>query len=99
MSRLTAGILVASVGLLSLGATCTPAIREITADRAISVARPYATFEVTSVDAEKATDAGQQVWRVTFRGHPASPQHPELRQILIVLIDRRTGEVLSLAQS
>lgn len=84
---------------MSVAATCSTAPREVTRDRAIAIARAHATFDVASAEAARDSDGGRPVWRVTLRGKPASPDHPLLRPILIVLIDRRTGEVISVAKS
>lgn len=89
-------VLLACAGL---GATCPSPAAEITSERAVAIARAQVTFEPVTIDVDKASDGGQPVWRVTFRGNPASPDHPELRPITIVLINRRTGEVLSVAKS
>ena len=71
---------------------------EISRERAIEVARGHLEFEAQAVEAEKVTDEGRPVWRVTFRGEPIGPGHP-MGEVLIVLVDRRTGEVVSLAMS
>lgn len=87
------------IGLTGIGATCSTQPPEIARERAIALARAQVSFEVTSVDAERTTDEGRRVWRVTLRGAPMSPDHPLLRPITIVLIDARTGAVVSLAKS
>ena len=92
-------LLAASLGLIGLAATCSPQPQEITREQAITIARAQVTFEVTLVEAERTTDEGRRVWRVTLRGAPMSPDHPLLRPITIVLIDARTGDVVSLAKS
>ena len=87
------------VVLASVAATCGPVAGEVTRERAIAIAQPQAGFSVVSTEAERGTDEGRPVWRVTFRGPPASPQLPELRPFVMVVIDRRTGEVVSVAKS
>jgi len=95
-SALVVALLLACAGL---GATCPSPTAEITSARAITIARAQVTFEPVTIDVDKASDAGQPMWRVTLRGSPASPDHAELRPIIIVLIDRRTGDVRSVARS
>ena len=92
---------VALAALLGAGATCSPSApdTEVTAERAIAIARPHVTFEVASVRTDRVTEEGRPVWKVTFRGQPASPSMPELSPLVIVYVDRRTGEVVSIAKS
>lgn len=92
-------IAIACVVLSGVAATCPSAAREITATDAVKIARAHATFEIESADPQKTTDSGRPVWQVTLRGKPASPDFPELRPIVIVLIDRRSGEVVGIAKS
>lgn len=99
MNRVLAAIAIACVGLTTTAATCSTAPPEISAEHAVAIARTHATFEVASITTEKAADEGRRVWRVTLRGKPASPEHPLLRPIVIVSIDRRSGEVISVATS
>lgn len=99
MRRIAAAIALACAGLTGTAATCSTAPSEITAERAIAIARSHVTFEPASTDARRITDEGRRVWRVTFQGKPFSPDHPLLRPILVVLVDRRSGEVTSVAKS
>ena len=73
---------------------------EISRQRAIEIARRHADldFEVREVIAERAVEQGRDVWRVTFRGDPPGPGHP-LGHLQVVSIDRRTGELVSVAMS
>jgi len=87
------------LGLAGLGVTCPSPSREITRERAIAIAQTNVSFDIVSVNAERFVDNGVRVWRVTLQGPPASPDHPLLRPILIVLVDARTGEIVSLAKS
>ena len=89
-----------SVLLLALLTACVhPAgAREITRDRAIEIARSQVPFPVTSVTVVRHGASGRRAWRVTFRG-TAAGQPPELFEILIVDVDRRTGEIVSLSRS
>jgi len=75
-----------------------PLRKEISRQRAIEIARPQVKFQVKSVAAKRDTDNGRPVWRVTFRGKHVSEGHP-MTEIMIVLVDRKTGEIVSLAQS
>ena len=71
---------------------------EISRERAIEIARTHVKFQPKSINAEKTGDNGRAVWRVTFRGEPAGGGSP-LREILMVIIDRKTGEIVSVAKS
>lgn len=101
MQRVLACASIAVLALLSGGATCSPSApdTDLTAERAIAIARPHVTFEVASVRTDRVTEEGRPVWKVTFRGQPASPSMPELSPLVIVYVDRRTGEVVSVAKS
>lgn len=70
---------------------------EIPRERAIALARRHLKFESRSVEAEKTEEQGRPVWRVTFHGAPVG-QVP-FGDVLIVVLDRRTGEVVSIAMS
>lgn len=85
--------------VVSLAATCAgPSQAEITRERAIEIARPYVSFQPDSIEAERAASQGRPVWRVTFRGRlPGQP--PGLFETAMVEIDRRTGEVVSIART
>jgi hypothetical protein len=71
---------------------------EISRERAIEVGRTHVKFQPQSITAEKTTENGSPVWRVTFRGKPVSQVHP-MGEILIVILDRNTGDVVSIAKS
>jgi hypothetical protein len=71
---------------------------EISRERAIEIARPHVTFEAKSIEAEKDTEEGRPIWRVTFRGEPIGPSHP-IGEVQIITVDRRTGEITSLAMT
>jgi predicted small lipoprotein YifL len=72
--------------------------REISRERAIEIARSHVKFQPKSINAEKATENGRSVWRVTFRGEPVG-QVSVMGEIMIISIDRFTGEIVSIAQS
>ena len=80
-------------------ATCPAPATEIAQHQAIAIGRPHVTFEPASIEAAKDTDEGRRVWRITFRGKPASPEHPLLYATTVVLVDRQTGEVVSIAKT
>lgn len=69
---------------------------EISRERAIEIAREHVSFEPESVQAEMIEDDDRPIWRVTFR-RSTSP-HP-MGGIMIVDVDRHTGQVVGLAQS
>lgn len=71
---------------------------EITREQAIEIARKHVTFEPRTVEAVAEEDEGRPVWRVTFRGRPPGPEHA-MGELQEILVDRRTGEVVSLAMS
>lgn len=99
MGRFFPVFLLTVLGLASLGVSCPSPSREITRERAIAIAQADVSFEIVSVNAERTIDERRRVWRVTFQGPPASPDHPLLRPILIVLVDAITGEIVSVAKS
>lgn len=72
--------------------------KEISRERAVEIARSHVKFQPKSLSAEKATENGRPVWRVTFRGEPAG-QGGVMGEVMIVSLDRFTGEVVSIAQS
>jgi hypothetical protein len=98
-SRRRPAILVVAAAMLALGVTCTgPSSSEISRERAIDIARQQVSFQPDSVDAEQATAGARPVWRVTLRGRlPGQP--PGLFETAIIEIDRRTGEVVSVART
>lgn len=71
---------------------------EISRERAIELARQHLTFEAKSAEAEEATEQGRPVWRVTFRGREANPPDT-IGEVLIVAIDRKTGELVTIAMA
>ena len=71
--------------------------QEISEERAIEIARQQIDFEPGNVEAVKETDEGRPVWRVTFYGKGVDAAHPG--QVSYFLIDRKTGEIVSLGMS
>ena len=71
---------------------------EITRERAIEIVRPQVKFEPLSIDAVAEEDEGRPVWRVTFRGRPPGPEHA-MGEFQEFLVDRRTGDIVSLSMS
>ena len=84
--------------LLALACASGARDEEISRERAIELARQHLTFEAKSVEAEQATEQGRPVWRVTFRGREASPPD-SMGEFLAVAIDRKTGELVSIAMA
>ena len=75
-----------------------PGATEITRERAIELARSRVSFQPESIEAERAFESTRPVWRVTLRGRlPGQP--PGLFETVIVEIDRRTGEIVSVAKT
>lgn len=70
---------------------------EISRERAIEIARQQIDFEPGKVEAVQDTDQGRPVWRVTFYGKGVDAAHPG--QVSFFLIDRETGEIVSLGMS
>lgn len=91
-------VLLAALFFLSLASFGCAALRadEIGRERAIEIAREHVSFEPQSVEAEKKQEGDRPIWRVTFRR--TGGLHP-MGGIMIVDIDRRTGEVVGLAKS
>ena len=71
---------------------------EITREQAIEIVRPQVKFEARSIEAVAEEDDGRPVWRVTFRGRPPGPEHA-MGEFQEFMVDRRTGEIVSLAMS
>ncbi len=72
--------------------------KEISKEHAIEIARAHVNFQPKTTEAEKATEDGREVWRVTFRGESVSQIHLH-PQTMIVTVDRKTGEIVSLSKS
>lgn len=92
-------VLLLAVAVAALGAVCDPPTEptEISRERAIDIARPEAMFAPDSVEASQVTSEGRSLWRVTFKGR-LPDQPPELFETVIVEIDSRTGEIVSLSR-
>jgi hypothetical protein len=91
--------MVLAAAVLALGISCPSASRntEISRDRAIDIARQQVSFQPDRVAADRTTSGARPVWRVTLRGRlPGQP--PGLFETIIIEIDRRTGEVVSIAR-
>lgn len=70
---------------------------EISREQAIEIARREISFEPDSIDAVHAMSGAAPVWRVTLRGRLPN-QPPGLFETVVVEIDRRSGEVVSIAR-
>ena len=99
MTKKTTAVLLAAFAVLMMLAACVSrgGSEEISRERAIELAREHLTFEARKVEAVEATDQGRPVWKVTFRGVEHSQDH--MGEILIVNIDRKTGQMVSIAMS
>jgi hypothetical protein len=86
------------LALLALACASGARDEEISRERAIEIARQHLTFEAKSVEAEQATEQGRPVWRVTFRGKEVNPPH-SMGEFLTVAIDRKTGELVTIAMA
>lgn len=86
--------IVACLGLMACAPTA-PAENELEEAAAVEIARQEVSFEPQTVKTERLVEEGRKVWRVTFRGEPGPPP---LVPIMIVTLDRMTGEVVSLAR-
>ena len=71
--------------------------QEISRERAIEIARQQIDFEPGKVEAVQEIDQGRPVWRVTFYGKGVDAAHPG--HVSYFLIDRETGEIVSLGMS
>src|SRR5262249_8400533 len=85
-----------AVGIASACSTMTSPTN-VTQDRAIEIARQQISFEPTSTSAAMDTRQSRPVWVVTFRC--ADGSHGGLGQFAEVAIDRRNGEVVTVAMS
>jgi hypothetical protein len=92
-------LLVLSLLAFALLAACASkgAGDEISKERAIELAREHVDFEPGKIEAVQDTEEGRPVWRVTFYGKGVDADHPG--QVSFVVLDRRTGEVVSLGMS
>jgi len=70
---------------------------DISEERAIELARRHVEFEPGKVEAVKDMDQDRPVWRVTFYGKGVSAAHPG--EVMLVVLDRKTGELVSLGMS
>lgn len=70
---------------------------EISEERAVELAREHIDFEPGRVEAVKETEEGRPVWKVTFYGKGVDAEHPG--QVMFVVLDRKTGEMVSLGMS
>ena len=91
-------ICLAPIALVAVTCPAEPVESEVTREQAIEIARQAVSFQPDSVDAVLSTSAERPVWRVTFRGR--RPGQPEgLFEMIIVEVDPRSGEVVSIART
>lgn len=101
MNRIARVLMVGCAVLAGTGATCRSMAGApgVSRAQAIEIARAHVTFTVAAVRAEPLIEQGRRLWRVVFQGQPYGPDLPGLYPTLIVLIDRNTGEVVSIAKT
>ena len=88
----------AVVLLAATACASTPQRAGITRDRAIAIAVTQVKWTPFDVAAVRATANGRPAWRVTMKGRlPGQP--PLLFETVIVDLDARTGEILSLSKT
>lgn len=101
MRRQWAAILVVLASTLlasTMVAACMPRpMTEISRAQAIDIARREISFQPDSIDAVRAMSGAAPIWRVTLRGRLPN-QPPGLFETVVVEIDRRRGEVVSVAR-
>jgi uncharacterized membrane protein YkoI len=73
--------------------------QEISRERAIEIARQNIHFKPDRIEAVKETEEGRPVWRVTFYKGSQEVSSAHLGQVSFVVLDRKTGEVVSLGMS
>ena len=92
-----AGLAAITVLLLATACVQRPQVGEISRERAVDLARQQITFSPDRIDALKTRSDERPIWRVTFRGRlPGQP--PGLFETHVVELDRRTGEIVSVAR-
>ena len=86
--------------VLALAWSCAsgPTARDITRDRAITIARGQVRWQPFESVAVKAAASGRRIWRVTLKGR-LPDQPPLLFETAIVEIDAITGAILSVART
>ena len=86
------------VALVAMTCPAGPVEAQVSRERAVEIARQEVTFEPDSVEAVLSTSAARPVWRVTFRGRlPGQPAG--LFEMIIVEVDSRSGQVVSIART
>lgn len=70
----------------------------ISEDEALAIAREQFDFEPLSSEVTAVRESGRDAWRVTLRGRPPSPEAP-MGEFGEVVIDRETGDILTISQS
>ena len=70
---------------------------EITREHAIELAKHELSFQPDQIEAIRAFSGVTPVWRVTLRGRlPGQP--PGLFDTWVIELDRRTGDIVSIAR-
>lgn len=96
--RRTAAIFLSAALAIMISSSIRPSsVQEISRERAIEIARGQVSFQPASVTAVLTTSSRRRVWRVTLRGRlPGQP--PLLFETVSVEVDRRNGDIVSIAR-
>ena len=75
-----------------------PLESQISREQAIEIARQELSFEPDSMEAVLSESRERPLWRVTFRGRlPGQP--PGLFETVIIEVDARSGDVVSISRT
>jgi uncharacterized membrane protein YkoI len=86
--------------LLVLAVACpvSPVEPQITREQAIEIARQEVSFQPDSIEAVLSESGERPLWRVTLQGRlPGQP--PGLFETVIVEVDARSGDVVSISRT
>ena len=84
--------------LLAMACPVGPLESQISREQAIEIARQELSFEPDSMEAVLSESRERPLWRVTFRGRlPGQP--PGLFETVIIEVDARSGDVVSISRT
>ena len=84
--------------LLAMACPAGPLESQISREQAIEIARQELSFEPDSMEAVLSESRERPLWRVTFRGRlPGQP--PGLFETVIIEVDARSGDVVSISRT
>jgi len=84
--------------LLAMACPAGPLESQIGREQAIEIARQELSFEPDSMEAVLSESRERPLWRVTFRGRlPGQP--PGLFETVIIEVDARSGDVVSISRT